>query len=49
MERGEIVDAGPCERLRHDPRVVVHYLGGELVRPADRDSSVYVSHAGGTH
>ena len=49
MERGEIVDAGPCERLRDDPRVVVHYLGGELARKLNRDGSEYVSHPGGTH
>jgi branched-chain amino acid transport system ATP-binding protein len=49
MERGEIVDAGPCERLRRDPRVVVHYLGGELAPPPDRDRSEHVSHPGGTH
>jgi len=49
MERGEIVDAGPCERLRHDARVVVHYLGGELLRQPDQGSSKHVSHPGGTH
>jgi branched-chain amino acid transport system ATP-binding protein len=48
MERGEIVDAGPCERLRHDPRVVVHYLGGELAQSPNRGDSEYVSHSGGT-
>jgi len=28
MERGQIVDSGSTERLRTDPRIVAHYLGG---------------------
>ncbi len=32
MERGRIVGEGPCERLRHDPRILAHYLGGETSR-----------------
>jgi branched-chain amino acid transport system ATP-binding protein len=27
MERGTIVDSGPCERLRADPKILAHYLG----------------------
>jgi branched-chain amino acid transport system ATP-binding protein len=27
MERGRIVDSGPCELLRNNPRVIAHYLG----------------------
>jgi branched-chain amino acid transport system ATP-binding protein len=27
MERGRIVDSGPCELLRNNPRIIAHYLG----------------------
>ena len=32
MERGQIVDSGPCERLRHNPHILAHYLGGAMNR-----------------
>ncbi len=31
MERGRIVDEGPSERLRSDPNIQSHYLGGAVV------------------
>jgi branched-chain amino acid transport system ATP-binding protein len=27
MERGRMVESGPCELLRHNPRIIAHYLG----------------------
>ena len=32
MERGQIVDGGPCDRLRHNPHILAHYLGGAMER-----------------
>ncbi len=48
MERGRIVGEGPCERLRRDPRVLAHYLGGDAgCRPPSGSPGPPAS-AGGT-